>query len=372
MARKKSTVENMVNPMFKNCYHGKTVLLTGHTGFKGSWLALWLQRLGANVVGVSLDPETLPNHWQLLNLSMDDRRVDITHSSNVLTLCQKIQPDIVFHLAAQALVRRSYADPLATWNSNVMGTANVLEACRQINSVKAIVVVTTDKCYENKEWHWGYRESDSLGGHDPYAASKAAVELLANSYRQSFFNEEGSPLLATARAGNVIGGGDWSVDRLMPDIARAVMDGKILDVRSPTATRPWQHVLESLSGYLLLGQRLLAGDRSVATAWNFGPTQEGNVSVQCVLTLMQQVWPAIHWKNQQPNEQQCLHEANLLYLDSSKAQQLLAWQPVWNVTEALQHTAEWYCSFIASGSIDTRQQLEQYLVDACQQDVCWV
>ncbi|MDX8378080.1 MAG: CDP-glucose 4,6-dehydratase [Mariprofundales bacterium] len=357
--------------MFSDCYRNKTVLLTGHTGFKGSWLALWLQHLGAKVVGLALNPDTSPNHWDLLNdtnNTVDDRRVDIRNTEQIITLCRDIKPDIVFHLAAQALVRRSYKDPITTWQSNVMGTANVLEACRKTESVQAIVVVTTDKCYENKEWHWGYRENDNLGGHDPYAASKAAVELLVGSYRQSFFSGKGTPLLATARAGNVIGGGDWSEDRLIPDIARSVTFEKTLIIRSPHATRPWQHVLESLSGYLLLGQRLLAGENALATAWNFGPTQEANLSVQEVLVRMQQVWPQIKW--QTDNAEQ-LHEANLLYLDSSKARQLLPWQPVWNVNQSLHKTAAWYQSFIESQTLVTNQQLVDYISDARKLGVCW-
>lgn len=367
-------MENMVADLFADCYRNKTVLLTGHTGFKGSWLALWLQRLGAKVVGVSLDPETSLNHWDLLGLSVDavdDRRIDISDTAKVALLCDEVQPDVVFHLAAQALVRRSYVDPITTWQSNVMGTANVLEACRQTKSVQAIVVVTTDKCYKNKEWHWGYREIDRLGGYDPYAASKAAVELLVDSYRQSFFNVEDMPLLATTRAGNVIGGGDWSIDRLIPDLARSAANNETLQIRSPHATRPWQHVLESLSGYLLLGQHLLAGNRDAATAWNFGPAQEGNLAVWEVLMHMKQVWPQLDWEDNKKNSSIQPHEASLLYLDSSKARQLLRWQPVWNVTQALHETAAWYRIFLESGVINTQQQLDAYINTASELDVCW-
>lgn len=268
---------------FSDIFRNKRVLLTGHTGFKGSWLAIWLTGLGAQVIGVSLSPETEPNHWDLLGLDLDDRRVDIRDADAILNIFTETKPELVFHLAAQPLVRRSYRDPLETWSTNVMGTANVLDACRLTESVRAIVVVTTDKCYENQEWPWGYRENDRLGGHDPYSASKAGAELVAASYRHAFFSNEDGPLLATARAGNVIGGGDWSEDRLIPDLVRATVNNQSLEIRSPNATRPWQHVLESLSGYLLLGQKLLEGQKDFAAPWNFGPEPEGNRSVAEVL-----------------------------------------------------------------------------------------
>src|SRR3546814_381986 len=236
---------------------------------------------------------------------MSDQRGDIRDADVVNRAIQAAAPEIVFHLAAQPLVRRAYRDPLGTWSTNVMGTANVLESCRRQPSVRAIVVVTTDKCYENQEWDWGYRENDRLGGHDPYSASKAATELVVASYRKVFFDMSGAPLLASARAGNVIGGGDWSEDRLIPDLVRAVSSGQPLEIRSPHATRPWQHVLESLSGYLSLGQHLLAGDKTFAQAWNFGPDTEGNQTVSQVLTRLQTVWPALTWHQStqtQPHE----------------------------------------------------------------------
>ena len=223
---------------FSDVYRGKRILLTGHTGFKGSWLALWLTELGADVTGVSLPPETQPNHWDLLDLKNEDHRADIRDFEVLSKIVAETKPEIVFHLAAQPLVRRSYRDPLETWSTNIMGTANILEACRHTSSVQAIVVITTDKCYENNEWPWGYREIDRLGGHDPYSASKAGAELVAASYRSAFFNTEKSPLLATARAGNVIGGGDWSEDRLIPDLVRATTNKQSMEIRSPNATRP--------------------------------------------------------------------------------------------------------------------------------------
>ncbi|MGT2429927.1 CDP-glucose 4,6-dehydratase [Cupriavidus basilensis] len=245
--------------LFGDVYRGRRVLLTGHTGFKGSWLALWLTQMGARVTAVALPPETSPNHWDLLGLGVDDHRLDIRDGDALAKAVASARPEIVFHLAAQPLVRRSYREPVATWATNVMGTANLLESCRNTDSVRGILVVTSDKCYENHEWVWGYRENDRLGGHDPYSASKAATEILVASYRASFMHGEAAPGLASARAGNVIGGGDWSEDRLIPDLVRAIVAGQEVEIRSPEATRPWQHVLESLSGYLLLGKRLLEG-----------------------------------------------------------------------------------------------------------------
>ncbi len=354
--------------LFTDIYRGKRVLITGHTGFKGSWLSLWLNELGAEVTGIALPPETQPNHWDVLGLAIDEHRLDIRDHKALKRAFLAIQPQIVFHLAAQPLVRRSYRDPLETWSTNVMGAANVLEACRQSPSVRAIVAITTDKCYENREWLWGYRENDRLGGHDPYSASKAGSELVAASYRSAFFNAEQSPLLATARAGNVIGGGDWSEDRLIPDLVRAVAQDQSLEIRSPLATRPWQHVLESLSGYLLLGQRLLQGDRTCAEAWNFGPEPEGNRTVSEVLGKLNAHWSRLSWHvtdKAQP------HEANLLYLDSAKAHSKLHWQPAWNFDAALERTAAWYRAWLEEGKITSREQLCEYITAATQANVEW-
>jgi CDP-glucose 4,6-dehydratase len=361
-------VEGVEVKLFGDIYRGRKVLLTGHTGFKGSWLALWLQQLGADVTGLSLPPETDPNHWELLKLGIEEHRFDIRDYASLQKLVTQIQPDVVFHLAAQPLVRRSYADPLTTWGTNVQGTANVLEACRHTPSVKAIVAVTTDKCYENQEWLWGYRENDRLGGHDPYSASKAGSELVAASYRQSYFSKDGAPLLATARAGNVIGGGDWSEDRLIPDLVRASARGESVEIRSPNATRPWQHVLESLTGYLILGQRLLEKKNQFAEAWNFGPDDTGNETVGSVLSRLSANWNDLRWHltaSPQP------HEAGLLKLDSTKARTLLGWLPVWGLDEALKQTAGWYRALQQDGKVVTRQQLEQYIESAAQRKMPW-
>ena len=353
---------------FDGVFKGCKVLLTGHTGFKGSWLALWLQQLGAEVVGLSLSPSTEPSHWQLLDLDIKEYLQDIRDFAAVQKIVDHVQPHIVFHLAAQPLVRRSYADPLTTWSTNVQGTAHVLEACRHTASVRAIVAVTTDKCYENQEWLWGYRENDRLGGHDPYSASKAGAEMVAASYRQSYFCKEGSLLLATARAGNVIGGGDWSEDRLIPDMVRACKLGESVEIRSPYATRPWQHVLESLSGYLLLGQRLLQRRPGFAEAWNFGPDESGNQTVSTVLSKLNQNWSGLRWHvtgTPQP------HEAGLLQLDSTKARTLLEWSPVWGLDEGIKRTADWYRLYLENGEVCTRQQLAEYVEAAQVKRVGW-
>jgi CDP-glucose 4,6-dehydratase len=339
-------------------YRGRRVLVTGHTGFKGSWLTLMLQTLGAKVSGVSLDVPSTPSHWELLKLSIPDYRVDIRNARALQDAVKKIEPEMVFHLAAQSLVRRSYREPLATWETNVMGTANLLEACRHTTSVKAIVVTTTDKCYENNETGQAYKETDKLGGHDPYSASKAAAEMVAASYRNAFFHEKNSPLLATARAGNVIGGGDWSENRLIPDLVCALAKNETLTVRSPNATRPWQHVLDLLTGYLQLGEKLLAGDHTFAEAWNFGPDASGNCSVGEVLTKLRVEWPKIEWqvtKELQP------HEAMLLSLDSTKARTKLGWQPKCSLENSLEATALWYKYFYEKNSLISREQLENYL-----------
>ncbi len=356
---------------FRNLYLGKRVLVTGHTGFKGSWLCMWLKELGAKVTGISLAPETLPNHWTLLRLDsiIDDFRLDIRDANDVAKIFEDTQPEIVFHLAAQPLVRRSYQNPLETWSTNVMGTANVLEACRKTRSVQGIVVVTSDKCYENREWIWGYRENDQLGGHDPYSASKAGSEFVAASYRSAFFGSEGLPLLATARAGNVIGGGDWSDDRLIPDFVRAIISKRPLEIRLPNATRPWQHVLEPLCGYLLLGQNMLLGDRQFEGSWNFGPEYTGNRTVSEVVDILSNSWGNIQWHKTITAEP---HEANLLFLDTTKAFTQLGWKSLWGFETTLKKTVEWYRAFIEQDAVISHQQLFDFIQDARDARVSWI
>lgn len=362
-------METMEITQFNNCYSGKKVLVTGHTGFKGSWLTLWLKSLGAQVSGIGLDPETSPNHWDSLDININDFRFDIRDENRLKHTINKIQPDIVFHLAAQPLVRRSYSNPLESWSTNVMGTANLLESCRQCGSIQAILIITTDKVYENREWAWGYREIERLGGRDPYSASKSACEMVVNSYRLSFFNQPNSPLLASARAGNVIGGGDWCEDRLIPDIIRATIHNSSVIIRAPKSTRPWQHVLDCLSGYLILGERLLKRDYAFAEAWNFGPKPDDNVSVEKILKLMQQHWHKVTWDINTDNSQP--HEASQLYLDSSKAHTKLQWKPTWSLEKATKMTTMWYREFINEIHISSEEQLSIYVQDAAASNLRW-
>ncbi len=342
---------------FGGIYRGRRVLITGHNGFKGSWLALWLARLGAKLAGASL-PAGSPSHWSGLRLDVAEYGGDLRDPQHARACVERTAPEIVFHLAAQSIVRASYADPLTTWSTNVMTTANILDACRNVASVRAVVVVTSDKCYENREWPWGYREVDALGGHDPYSASKAATELVAASFRRAFFAEAGRPLVATARAGNVIGGGDWAKDRLLPDAMRAAMANATLEVRSPDARRPWQHVLDCLSGYLALGERLLANDTACADAWNFGPPVDDNWAVRDMLSAVAAHWPKVRWTTVATPQP---HEASLLYLDTAKSRARLDWRPVWPLATAIAHTTDWYRAFAEDGRVMTDRQLGIYM-----------
>ncbi len=357
--------------MFNNIYSGKRVLITGHTGFKGSWLSLWLIKLGAKVIGYSLAPPTTPNHFELLKLDMVSIIGDIRDREKVNSTFKAYKPDIVFHLAAQPLVRYSYINPVETFETNVMGTINIFEACKNTDTVRAIVNITSDKCYENREWVWGYRESDPMGGYDPYSASKGCAELVTSSYRNSFFNpsppltfspSHNSILLASARAGNVIGGGDWAEDRLIPDIMRAISKNEKVIIRNPKATRPWQHVLEPLSGYLMLGQTLLEGRKEFAEGWNFGPDDESNINVINVVESIKQSWNKIEYEIRENANNP--HEAGLLKLDCSKAHSRLGWRPVWDIKKALETTTKWYKEFYENGKITSLDDLDKYIEDA--------
>ena len=318
-------------------------MVTGHTGFKGSWLVAWLKAMGADVSGLSLAPDSGLNIFEEAGLAegIDSRIGDIRDADFLAGTLQDIQPEFVFHLAAQSLVRESYAEPVATYATNVMGTVNLLEAIKQRDTVKGIVVVTSDKCYENREWSQGYQESDAMGGHDPYSSSKGCAELVTAAYRRSFFFEDGSALVASARAGNVIGGGDWAVDRLIPDMMRGAASGKPTSVRNPQATRPWQHVLDALGGYLKLAKHLMDGERKFAEAWNFGPTEQDVVSVGQVVERAKSRWDAININSPEKTGNEP-HEAGLLRLDSGKARTLLPWQPVFELDEAIDKTVTWY------------------------------
>ena len=351
-----------VDPTF---WKGKNVFLTGHTGFKGSWLSLWLASMGAKVTGYALTPTTSPNLFGVLKIesliersNIADIR-DLTELKNAMT---PSNPDIVIHMAAQPLVRYSYENPVETYATNVMGTVHILECARMIDSVRATVVVTTDKCYENKEWDWGYRESDPMGGHDPYSNSKGCAELVTSAYRQSFSTSQPhGNQIASARAGNVIGGGDWSEDRLIPDAIRAFEAGKPLLIRNPQATRPWQHVLEPLSGYLILAQALYKKGAPFASGWNFGPRDEDNRPVQEVINLLISSWSeSARWEREGSDHP---HEANLLKLDCSKSRSQLGWIPKWNLETALQKIIEWQKAFQMQENMQavTLAQINQYM-----------
>jgi CDP-glucose 4,6-dehydratase len=357
---------------FGGIYEGRRVLVTGHTGFKGSWLSLWLQRLGATVAGLALPAATRPAHWDLLGLSIEEHIVDVCDATAVRDAVSRFSPEVVFHLAAQPLVRRSYREPATTFATNVLGLVHLLEAVRATPGVRATVIATSDKCYENRNTPRGYREGDPLGGHDPYSASKACAELAAASYRASFLSREtrhGRPVgLATARAGNVVGGGDWSEDRLIPDLVRAAAAGTAMQARNPQATRPWQHVLESLSGYLLLGQRLLGDPETFSEAWNFGPLPADHLSVGQVIEIFARHWPGAHAavdRRDQP------HEAQLLHLDSAKARESLGWTPVWNGPDAIAMTARWHHHLRRTGRVRSDRDIEQYLADARRAGLAW-
>jgi len=348
-------------------WSSRRVLVTGHTGFKGGWLSHWLSILGADVHGMSLDPLATPNLFDVAGVKSilaTDKRGDIADFDQVKKAISTAQPEVVFHLAAQPLVRESYADPLGTLRTNVIGTANVLEAVRSCPSVRAVIVITTDKVYRNREWQHAYREPDELGGVDPYSASKACAELVVASYMASYFTglDGRSPAVATVRAGNVIGGGDWSVDRLVPDCLRAADVDGLLSLRFPNATRPWQHVLDPLAGYLALAEQLLESGQSVLpSSWNFGPDAAGTMPVRSVVRLIEQaLGQTLHVVTEIDTDSP--HEAGLLALDSSQARSLLGWAPKWDVQEAVQRTVDWHQAWKSGADMAwfTRSQITDY------------
>ena len=324
----------------------KRVLITGHTGFKGSWLSVWLTELGADVIGYSLEPPTKPSMFEAINLQDKITHIigDVRDDKHLLTVFNKYQPEFVFHLAAQPIVRLSYREPKLTYETNVMGTVNVLEAIRKTESVRVGVIITSDKCYENKEWIYGYRESDPMGGYDPYSSSKGCAELVVSAYRRSFFSperyNEHKVSLSSARAGNVMGGGDWGQDRLVPDCVRELSRNRIIAIRNPDAVRPWQHVLEPLSGYLLLSSKMYQEGDRYAGAWNFGPPDSDIITVEEIVKKIIFYWGGGEYKAEVSSKNP--HEAKLLKLDCSRAHSLLGWDSAYNIDETLKETVEWY------------------------------
>jgi CDP-glucose 4,6-dehydratase len=353
--RKYKLHELMMTDLYNDIYKGRKVLVTGHTGFKGSWLCLLLSNLGADVYGYALEPPTEPSLFKEANIAefVNSEIGDIRDLNHLQSFLQKVEPEIVIHMAAQPLVRDSYNIPVETYMINVMGTVHLLEACRNTPSVRVIVNVTTDKCYENREWHWGYRENEAMGGYDPYSNSKGCSELVTSSYRSSFFNPANygkhKVAVATARAGNVIGGGDWANDRLIPDFIKAISKGETLKIRSPYAIRPWQHVLEPLHGYLTLAAKLYTDGATYAQAWNFGPDDNDAQNVEWITKNICELWGEGAKYEIDTNPQP--HEANYLKLDCSKAKAELHWQPNWDIRKTLASIVEWNKAFLNAENI---------------------
>ncbi len=357
-------MENMVIPESLKIYNNKKVFITGHTGFKGSWLSKFLLSLGAEVYGYSLPPNTSPSHFDLFKSEIQGEFGNILDAATLIRSINKFKPDIIFHLAAQPLVRESYARPVETYQTNVIGTLNVLQAFNQCAETSSLLCITTDKVYENKEWIFPYREADRLGGHDMYSSSKACCEVLIDSYRKSFFrknknNEESTKLVASARAGNVIAGGDWSTDRLIPDLVKSAVEGKKTEIRNPSAVRPWQHVMDCLHGYLLLGGDLLNGNSQFADSWNFGPYNNDFYTVEMLINHCKNHWNEIETTYVPDKEN--YHEAGLLVLDISKSIHYLNWKPVWNTETAIRKTINWYKSFYSNHDTCTQTDINEFI-----------
>lgn len=339
-----------VDPSF---WQGKRVFVTGHTGFKGSWLSLWLTSMGATVKGYALAPPTHPSLFEIAGIDsfLHSETADIRDFDTLRKSLLTFDPEIILHLAAQPLVRYSYREPLETYQVNVIGSLHVLEAARACNNLKAVVMVTSDKCYENQEWEWGYRENDQMGGRDPYSNSKGCTELVTASYRASFFDKPTAPAIASARAGNVIGGGDWAQDRLIPDALQAFTTNNPVNIRNPMAIRPWQHVLEPLGGYLVLAQHLWQHGKPYAQAWNFGPNDEDAQTVEWILNRLTELWgDNAHWTHEATPQP---HEAHYLKLDISKARSRLNWKPTWNLSNTLQRIVTWHQAWLAGENMQT-------------------
>ncbi len=343
------------NKLFNGIYNNKKVLVTGHTGFKGSWLCLLLHKLGADIYGYAMEPPTTPSLFKVANIDeiITSYIGDIRDYDYLSKVIKNVKPDVIIHMAAQPLVRESYKHPVETYATNVMGTVNLLDIVKNINSVKAIVNVTTDKCYENREWHWGYRENEPMGGYDPYSNSKGCSELVTSSFRNSFFNplqyDKHGVALASARAGNVIGGGDWAKDRLIPDFFRAITKGEKIKIRNPYAIRPWQHVLEPLTGYLMLVEKLITEGTAYAQAWNFGPDDRDAKNVEWIINRIVELWGNdVKFKIDGTTQH---HEANYLKLDCSKAKAELKWYPKWNIQKALRSIVSWNKAYFNNENI---------------------
>ena len=357
-------------------FNGASVLVTGHTGFKGSWLSLWLSRLGARVTGISIDVPTRPSHFDVAQIGdcVEDRRVDIRDGPALYEAVQASDPDFVFHLAAQALVRRAYADPVSTWQTNALGSVNVLEALRRRGKRCVAVMITSDKCYDNAEWVWGYRETDPLGGPDPYSASKGAAELAIRSYVRSYFRADGLLRIAVGRAGNVIGGGDWASDRIVPDCMRAWSQGETVRLRNPNATRPWQHVLEPLSGYLALALELHGDAAAHGEPFNFGPPAQQDHTVGELVTAIGAHWSRARWESE-PTQGDKPHESALLKLNCDKALHRLGWHATWDFSQTVRQTALWYREYhegSAAGMRDfSSRQIAEYAAHARALGLAW-
>jgi CDP-glucose 4,6-dehydratase len=369
-----------VSDSFGGIYAGRTVLVTGHTGFKGSWLALWLTRLGARVVGIALAPPSEPNNFAACRMAGEliDLRADIRDYEALTAAINQHRPQIVFHLAAQPIVRRALISPRETFEVNVMGTVNVLEAARRCPSVEAVLVATSDKSYRNVGWEWAYRETDPLGGHEPYAGSKACAEIVTEVYRQRHFQGHAQPpsavAVASARAGNVIGGGDWAADRLVPDVVRAIGARQDVRIRNPSATRPWQHVLDCLAGYLQLTSQLVSTPGRYEDAWNFGPSGDEPLPVEALVARILERWPD-HATRMVIEPDPPGREAHALRVDSSKAIRHLGWRPCWSTLVALEATIDWYYAFAHEGGRDMRAlavaQIEDYTNEAREAGITW-
>ena len=375
MEREQSFLESLgiiLKDIFNGVFKGKNVMVTGHTGFKGSWLSLWLKELGANVSGYALEPPTSPALFNVLNLESEINSVigDVRDLNNLTNTFQKYKPQFVFHLAAQSILGESYEIPKYTYETNVIGTLNVFEAVRNTDSVRVVINVTSDKCYENKEWIWGYRESDSMGGFDPYSSSKGCAELLTNAYRNSYFNNQRfgdnkHVSLASVRAGNVIGGGDWAMNRLIPDCIKALSGGKEIKIRNPEAIRPWQYVLDPLRGYLSLAEKMFNNGNKYTEAWNFGPSKENSINVRKMVEKILKFWGGGKWKEISKNTSDIFHEDEYLRLDSSKAWKILRWKPLLNIADALEVTVIWYKSYY-SKSNDMKEYTKKQIMEYCK------